>query len=98
MNINWDKAPKLALWYQHATGDFLAAWFTKVDGIYYACLEGTDDWFEEAWQIGKVESIKNLMQRYKDDESFNVKVYNGLEARILILERAIDNGEVTKCL
>lgn len=50
MKPNWDKAPKLALWYQHATGDFLAAWFTKVDGIYYACLEGTDDWFEEAWQ------------------------------------------------
>ena len=50
MNINWNKAPEEAQWYQHATGDFLAAWFCKVDGLYYACLQDTNDWFEEAWQ------------------------------------------------
>jgi len=52
----------------------------------------------KAWQIGKVESIKNLMQRYKEDENFNIKVYSGLEVRISILERAINSSEVTKCL
>ena len=50
MNTDWNKAPPEAQWCQSATGLVLAAWFCKVDGIYYACLENTDDWFEEAWQ------------------------------------------------
>lgn len=50
MKPNWDKAPEGAQWYQHATGDCLAAWFTKVDGTYHACLVGTNIWFEEAYQ------------------------------------------------
>jgi hypothetical protein len=52
MNINWNKAPKEAQWYQPSTGLVCAAWFYKDegDGKYYACLENTDDWFQEAWQ------------------------------------------------
>ncbi len=50
MKPDWVKAPEEAQWYQHATGEFLAAWFCKVNGIYYACLENTDGWFEEAYQ------------------------------------------------
>lgn len=50
MKPNWSKAPKEAQWYQHATGECLAAWFTKVDGIYHACFVGTNIWFEETYQ------------------------------------------------
>lgn len=50
MKIDWTKAPDEAQWYQPSTGLFLASWFCKVEGIYYACLEGTNEWFEEAYQ------------------------------------------------
>lgn len=47
---DWNKAPTEAQWYQSATGEFLAAWFCRVDGIYFACLENSTEWFEEVWQ------------------------------------------------
>ena len=50
MKPNWNKSPKEAQWYQHATGDFLASWFYKVDDTYYACLENSTEWFKEFYQ------------------------------------------------
>lgn len=52
MNIDWTKAPLEAQWYQAATGLCLAAWFYKDldNGKYWACLENTDEWFQEAYQ------------------------------------------------
>lgn len=50
MNIDWAKAPKQTQWYQPASGLSHAAWFYKEGGVYYACLEGKDEWFEEAYQ------------------------------------------------
>jgi hypothetical protein len=52
MKPDWTKAPEEAQWYQSATGLFLASWFFKDEGIYYACLEGTNEWFKEVYQEG----------------------------------------------
>lgn len=52
MNIDWTKAPLEAQWYQPSTSLCLAAWFYKDldDGKYWACLENTNEWFQEAYQ------------------------------------------------
>lgn len=50
MSIDWSEAPIEAKWYQPATGLSNAAWLYKEGGVYYACLQGSDHWFEEAYQ------------------------------------------------
>ena len=74
MNIDWNKAPKEAKWYCPETGLVHAAWFYKQHGLYYACFEGDNEWFEcdeqenlKEWQwITRPSKIEYGLKEYKE--------------------------------
>jgi len=82
MNINWNAAPKEVQWYCPATGLVYAAWFYKEDDLYYACLEGHNEWFEE----GEQENCKEWQWIARPSKSqYGIKEYKQLIEKQLAL-------------
>lgn len=61
------------------------------------CFNNTFD-AHRAWQVGKLEATKTVMKGYLQEESFNRKVYEGFQLRVIKLENNHKEGIITEWL
>lgn len=50
------------------------------------------------WQLGKIEAIRQILEKYSKEEVFDRRVFDGVYQRIITLQNDYAQGVITQCL